>query len=65
MLMKNPTNTEEINKRLKKVDRLWGVVYKFYLDIEAGGLPLIVFNTADDITKKMSEITNLYVKLGK
>ena len=65
ILVANKSNTEDINTKLKKVDRLWSVVYKFYLDIETGGLPLIVFNTADDITKKMSDITNLYVKLGK
>ncbi len=62
-LMANKTNTPEINAKLKKIDRLWGVVYKFYLDIEMGGLPLIVFNTTDDITKSMKEITSLYVKL--
>jgi len=65
ILVDNSNNTKEINNKLKKVDRLWGVVYKFYLDIEAGGLPLIVFNTADDITEKMSDISNLYSKLKK
>ncbi|SFV56238.1 Nitric oxide-responding transcriptional regulator Dnr (Crp/Fnr family) [hydrothermal vent metagenome] len=65
ILLANSSNTEEINKKLQKVDRLWSVVYKFYLDIEAGGLPLIVFNTADDITKKMTQITNLFSKLDK
>jgi hypothetical protein len=65
LLVANKTNTGEITTQLKKVDRLWSVVYKFYLDIESGGLPLIVFNTADDITKKMNAITHLYVKLGK
>jgi len=62
-LMSNKTNTPELNKKLKKIDRLWNVVYKFYLDIEMGGLPLIVFNTTDEITKNMNEITSLYVKL--
>jgi len=62
-LLANQTNTPEINGKLKKIDRLWGVVYKFYLDIETGGLPLIVFNTTDDITKKMDEVTALYVKI--
>jgi len=64
LLVANKTNTTDINTKLKKVNRLWSVVYKFYLDIESGGLPLIVFNTADDITRKMNDITNLYVKLG-
>jgi len=62
-LMANKTNTPEINTKLKKIDRLWSVVYKFYLDIEMGGLPLIVFNTTDEITKNMNEIASLYVKM--
>ena len=64
-LMANPDNTPEINRKLKEIDRLWKIVYKFYLNIEKGGLPLIVFNTTDDITKKMNAITKLYVDLYK
>ena len=64
-LMANPNNTPEINRRLNEVDRLWKIVYKFYLNIEKGGLPLIVFNTTDDITNKMNKITQLYVSLSK
>jgi len=64
-LMADPNNTPEINRRLNEVDRLWKIVYKFYLNIEKGGLPLIVFNTTDDITKKMNKITALYVALSK
>jgi hypothetical protein len=62
-LMANPSNTPEINRQLNEIDRLWKIVYKFYLNIEKGGLPLIVFNTTDDITKKMNKITELYVEL--
>ena len=62
-LMQNPDNTPEINRNLKRVDRLWKIVYKFYLNIEKGGLPLIVFNTTDTIMKKMNIITGLYTKL--
>jgi len=65
VLMANPTNTPEINRQLNEIDRLWKIVYKFYLNIEKGGLPLIVFNTTDDITKKMNKITALYVELYK
>ena len=64
-LMKNKDNTATINQKLAKVDKLWKVVYKFYLNIEKGGLPFIVFTTTDDITKKMDEITKLYVQLYK
>jgi len=64
-LMANASNTPEINRQLNEIDRLWKIVYKFYLNIEKGGLPLIVFNTTDDITKKMNKITALYVALYK
>lgn len=64
-LMQNPANTPAINRKLNEIDRLWKIVYKFYLNIEKGGLPLIVFNTTDNITKKMNEITKLYVELYK
>jgi hypothetical protein len=64
-LMKNVTNTSIINQKLNKIDKLWKIVHKFYLSIEKGGLPFIVFTTTDDITKKMNEITKLYVSLYK
>jgi uncharacterized cupredoxin-like copper-binding protein len=64
-LMANPSNTPEINRQLNEIDRLWKIVYKFYLNIEKGGLPLIVFNNTDNITKKMNKITALYVELYK
>jgi len=64
-LMANPSNTPEINRQLNEIDRLWKIVYKFYLNIEKGGLPLIVFNTTDNITAKMNKITALYVELYK
>ena len=65
ILMANPSNTPEINRQLHKIDKLWKIVYKFYLNIEKGGLPLIVFNTTDNITKKMNTITGMYVELYK
>ena len=59
ILLKNK-NTLKVNKKLKEIDRLWRIVHKFYNNIEKGGLPLIVFNTTDKITKKMDEVTQLY-----
>ena len=64
-LMENKDNTATINQKLVKVDKLWKVVYKFYLNIEKGGLPFIVFTTTDDITRQMDVITKLYVELYK
>ena len=60
-LMKNPSNTPEISKKLIKIEKLWKIVHKFYNNIEKGGLPLIVFNTTDNITKKMDEVTKMYL----
>jgi len=64
-LMEYKDNTATINQKLAKVDKLWKVVYKFYLNIEKGGLPFIVFTTTDDITRQMDVITKLYVELYK
>jgi hypothetical protein len=64
-LMENKDNTATINQKLAQVDKLWKVVYKFYLNIEKGGLPFIVFTTTDDITRKMDVVTKLYLELYK
>jgi len=56
-------NTTAINRELNEVNRLWRIVHKFYLNIEKGGLPIIVYNTTGDITKKMDDITKMYVKI--
>jgi nitrate/nitrite-specific signal transduction histidine kinase len=58
-------NTKEIQKELESVDVMWGVVNKFYLNIQKGGLPKIVYLTTDNITQKMDKIVNLYVKTLK
>jgi len=64
-LMANKTNSAAINAELKKIDKLWKIVYKFYMNIEKGGLPVIVYKTTDDIMKKMNNVTQMYVKLNK
>jgi len=56
-------NTPAINEELHKVNRLWKIVHKFYLNIKKGGLPIIVYNTTNDITKKMDDITHMYIKI--
>ncbi len=61
-LLNNTSNMAAISHQLKKINMLWKIVYKFYLNIEKGGLPFIVFTSTDDITKKMDAITTLYIK---
>ncbi len=65
LLTENPSNTASINEKLANVDKLWKIVYKFYLKIEKGGLPFIVFTSTDDITRKMDDITKNYVEIYK
>lgn len=65
ILMLNKENTPEINRKLNEIEKLWKIVHKFYLNIEKGGLPHIVFSTTDKITKKMNEVTKLYVEIYK
>jgi hypothetical protein len=65
LLLNYKKNTPQINKKLKEIEKLWKIVHKFYNNIEKGGLPLIVFNTTDNITKKMDEVTKLYIQKGK
>ncbi len=64
-LIANKRNSAEINKELKKVQRLWKIVYKFYNNIEKGGLPIIVYKTTDDIMNRMDKVTKMYVELYK
>jgi len=64
ILLGNATNTTRINKNLQKIDRLWKIVYKFYLNIAKGGLPFIVYTSTDDITQKMDTVTALYEKMN-
>jgi len=61
-LLANKSNTPAIQLELAKVNKMWKIVYKFYLNIEKGGLPIIVFSTTDDITAKMNKIVGMYVK---
>ena len=64
-LLNNVGNTTEISQELQRVNRLWKIVHKFYLNIEKGGLPFIVFTSTDDITGKMDAITEEYSKLKR
>jgi Ni,Fe-hydrogenase I large subunit len=61
-LLNNVSNTAKISHQLKRIDMLWKIVYKFYLNIEKGGLPFIVFTSTDDITTKMNQVTGFYIK---
>jgi len=60
-LMKYRKSTNpKIAKKLKEIDRLWKIVHQFYTNIERGKLPLIVFETTDNITNQMNELIKIY-----
>ena len=48
---KSNHNTVAMNQKMTKVKRLWSIVYKFYLDIDKGGLPFIVYKTSNDLAE--------------
>jgi len=45
-------NTPEMNQLANKIDKQWKIVHKFYLDIEDGDLPLIVYDTTSKLDKQ-------------
>jgi hypothetical protein len=57
-LMRHRGNTKSINKKLKKIDKLWKISHKLYNGRE---LPQIVLDATDDISKIMSDLTKLYL----
>jgi len=57
-LMKNKNNTKVIKRKLQEVDKLWKVVSRLY---NGKKLSSIVFSSTDDISKKMKEVTKLYM----
>jgi len=60
---KNPRNTVAMNQRINKVQKLWKVVYKFYLDIDKGGLPFIVYKTTKDLNKNITIYSDELIKI--
>ena len=60
LIMKYKGNNPKIKQKLKEIDRLWKIANKFYINIEKGELPLIVFETTDNITHKMNYIIKIY-----
>ncbi len=61
-LMKNKHNSKIITQKLKEVDALWKVAYPLYKGMK---LSSIVFNSTNKISKKMKEVTRLYMTMNK
>ncbi len=64
ILVNSSQNTPKIATSLEKVDSLWRVVRKFFMDQVRGGLPVTVFATTDSIMKEMNLITNMYEQVA-
>ena len=62
-LMQNKQNSEIISKKLKEVDRLWKAAYPIYQGKKF--INSIVFNSTTQISKKMKEISKLYMAIKK
>jgi len=60
-LVQSKQNTKQISSMLSRVDMLWKLVRKFFLDVKKGGLPVSVLTTTDHILKSMNKVTQAYV----
>jgi hypothetical protein len=59
----NKDNNPKMNKILNRMDKQWKIVHQFYLDIEEGGLPLIVYQTSNRLAKGFLDYFNEFVKV--
>jgi hypothetical protein len=58
-----PENTPEMNRIMNRIEKQWRIVHQFYLDIEEGGLPLIVYQTTSSIEKQLHRYAKALIKL--
>jgi len=54
-----PGNTVKMNQIINQIEKLWKVVHQFYLDIDEGGLPQIVYQTTDKLDRKFLQYAKL------
>jgi len=57
-----PKNTPEMNRIMNRLDKDWKIVRQFYLDIEDGDLPLIVYNTTQKLDKNFLKYAQALIK---
>jgi len=62
-----PKNTVKMNQLVNETDQLWKIVKQFYEDIEARGLPIIVYQTTKridqailDYSQRLKNITSIH-----
>jgi aminoglycoside phosphotransferase family enzyme len=60
-LMRYKTKNPSIKRQLNQIDKLWKISYKIYKDMEKNGdVPLIVFESTDNITSEMNKLIKIY-----
>ena len=59
----NNNNNVKMNQIMNRVDKLWKIVHQFYLDIEEGGLPLIVYQTSRKLDDEMIKYSKEVIKV--
>lgn len=57
-----PKNSVKMSQILNETEKLWAIVKQFYVDIEEGGLPIIVYQTTNKIDKAMIDYAQLVKK---
>jgi len=55
-------NTPEMNQLMNRIDKQWKIVHQFYKDIEAGDLPLIVYDTTIKLNQKFLKYAKALIK---
>jgi len=55
----DPKNTAQMNAIMGKIRKYWDVVHQFYIDIDEGGLPFVVYQTVNKIAKNFSAYSKL------
>ncbi len=56
-------NNAKMNQIMNRVDKLWKIVHQFYLDIEEGGLPLIVYQTSRKLDDEQIKYAKEVIKV--
>jgi hypothetical protein len=59
-----PKNTPDMNRIMNRIAKEWKIVHQFYLDIEDGGLPLIVYQTTHKIARGLERYSKALLKLS-
>ncbi len=63
VLLNEPANNRRITSELKRADKLWNMVRKYFVGNEKGDLPVTIFTLTDSVSEKMDKVHDMYMKL--